>query len=266
MVVSAAGHTASSIDLHNWQQQALFAGYFSALSVAAANDIFILSGRQKYIINSGPYLAGSEIAQILISQNGAWPWTMVWSSCYDSSIIYQIRYFAHDNRWIAVGQQLNRPLLVHSIDNGTTWDDVAMPSEFIGQRFYDVTYVNGNYYFSANGSVIHNTSNFAIDTWAEGPLLAVDNTASILLGISSNPLGHLVAVGSQSIWYSLDRVNWYLSKTSGYDPRCVIWYNNTWFVSGDTLLTQYTYWVSRDSITWTPNNNGIDALALLAIP
>jgi len=265
VVVSAAGLTATSTDLMSWHRQPLFDGYFAAMTVAGANSLFATAGWQRYLVDSGPYVAGDEIAQILTSPDGKWPWLMVWTSSYNS-IIYKIRYFDSDNLWIAVGQQLGRPLVVTSTDNCATWTDHAIPLEFAGQAFYDVTHSHSAYYFSALGSVFHNNISFGVGSWASSPDLLVDGTAAALHGIDANPLGHLVAVSSKKIWYSQDRTNWYTVDLSGYDPRCVLYHNNVWVVSGDSLLTQYTYWLSHDGQHWTPHNNGIKAAALLAIP
>ena len=48
---------------------------------------------------------------------------------------------------------------------------------------------------------------------------------------------------------------------NGYGLKSVFWDVNVWLVSGDSMLTQYTYWTSFDAINWTPRNNGIQGLA-----
>ena len=71
----------------------------------------------------------------------------------------------------------------------------------------------------------------------------------------------MVAATTGAVWSSSDLQNWSSFSVQGYFWKSITWYNNQWIAGAQSILTQYTFWASDDSITWIPYNNHIQPMS-----
>jgi len=259
---SSSGYISSSFDFgQTWTTGSIIDGDFSPMAIqygtnsSGNNGIFMLVGSQKYRNDEQSHSAHDEVAQIFTSPNGFEDsWTMVYSQDSQNSILYGIRNI--NGIWISCGSADDLPLLLYSLDNGYSWDQIILPSQFNGVRLFDVTYTNNNFYISAFGVIIY-TTNITTSSWNATNFVKPTQALPDFKQIQSNPDGQIVAVSSGMIYYSLDGATWQSHEEPGYQFTSVIWFNNHWVVGCRSLLTTYTYFISTDTITWTGYNNGM---------
>jgi hypothetical protein len=164
--------------------------------------------------------------------------------------------YTHPSVWIVCGVSYNNPIMHYSLDDGESWDTNQIPTLFNGRALFDVAYANNQFYVSAYGVILY-TYSIINPTWNATNFVTSPYGSPNFRRIASNPSGHLVAVASGLIYYTLDGVAWTSYYQPGYQFTSVIWYIDHWVVGISTLLTNYTYFTSIDTINWIGNNNNI---------
>ncbi len=259
--VSDDGYVASSLDGFGWTNGSIIEGDLGPRAIRYAKDsqglngIFMLVGTQKYSNDEPSHERWDEVAQIFTSPNGNYDsWTMVYSQDDTESVLHGCRRIG--DMWIACGASFGNPLLLYSLDNGFSWIRVMLPSLFDGDSLFDVTYANGQYFFSARGSVIY-TPSLIDPEWNATDFVIPTYASSDFIRIGSNPSGHVVAAASGLIYYSLDGAEWERFESPGYQFTSVSWFNERWIVGCYSLLTKHTYFASTDTINWEGYNNSL---------
>lgn len=267
--VSDDGYVASSFDGAGWSVGSIIDGDLGPRAVRYSKDseglngIFMLVGTQKYSDPEPSHERWDEVAQIFTSPNGNYDsWTMVYSQDDTSSVLHGCRRIG--NMWIACGVSFGNPLLLYSLDNGFSWNRVFLPSLFDGHCLSDVTFANGQYFFSACGVVIY-TPSLINPVWNATDFVSANQASSDFIRIASNPSGHIVAVASGLIYYSLDGAEWEVHEEPGYQFTSVIWFNERWVVGCYSLLTKHTYFASTDTINWEGYNNTLHMYDFVAL-
>ena len=255
--ISDDGYTASSQDGINWTIGSIIDGELSprAVRYSSSAGIFMMVGTQKYAYTEPSHVRYDEVAQIFTNTSGIQgSWLMVYSQDDTSSILHGVRYV--NSKWVACGVSKGNPLLLYSLDNGFSWVQVTLPDLFNGHTLFDVTYANGKYVFGARGVII-NTPSLTDPVWNATDFVIATVANSDFLRINSNPSGHVVAVASGLIYYTLDGVEWHRYENPGYQFTCVRWFNTHWVVGCYSLLTHYTCFTSTDTVTWVGDNNSM---------
>jgi|APCry1669189440_1035222.scaffolds.fasta_scaffold20759_2 hypothetical protein len=262
------GYLAVTSDMVNFTQVAINDG-FGTTSIAQGNGAWCAVGSYNYINGFGPYLPGTEVAQIYKSIYGSSQWQMVWSHPNNNSEFYQIVYFPNapineiENKdvFVAVGNNgYNAGDIWYSLDYGTSWIQAAIPTGVgiiysVGLYQLDGRYV---WYWGCNSRVFISTTLHS-PTWSEPIELT---TGDIAVGISVDGEGAIVINGVNRLYISLDGVVFSSFDQLGYVFNSVVVfpYNNRyrWIAFARSTLTQYTMWYTDDLRTWTPWNNNIE--------
>lgn len=270
VAVSDDGYISNSRDGNNWVTGSIIDGDFGPRDIAygtftdGTDGVFMIVGSQKYSNNEPSHAAGDEVAQILTSSTGVdSTWRMVYSQDSNDSILHGVERLG--DMWVALGKSNGNPLLLYSLDNGFSWQQVQVPSLFNGRPLFDVTYANNLYFISGYGVILY-TPSLVNPTWNATDFISTRFASPDFIKIASNPIGHLVAVSSGCILYSLDGVEWDQYLQPGYQFTCVTWFDDHWVVGCDSLLTRYTYFTSTDTKTWTGDNNAIHMYDFAYLP
>lgn len=270
VAVSDDGYISDTLDDINWVNGSIIDGDFGPRDIGygtntgGTNGIFIIVGSQKYSHDEPSHNRWDEVAQILTSTSGLdSTWLMVYSQDSNNSILHGIQRIG--DMWVACGISDNIPLLLYSLDNGFSWVQVAVPELFNGRALFDITYANNLYFISAYGVVLY-TPSLENPVWNATDFVDSPVAGPGFIKIASNPNGHVVAVSSGMIFYSLDGVEWDSYYQPGYQFNSVIWFNDHWVVGCSSLLTHYTYFTSTDTINWIGGNNGMHIYDFAIVP
>lgn len=272
VAVSDAGLVSSSTDGIDWNTFSIVDGNFSPSAIRYATDsegnygTYMVSGQRKFLVDEGvwegdqePYFAMDEAAQVFTNPTGEnWDWTLVYSYDSPDSRFYNIRRISFENfdAWIAIGSSQSKPIAVYSIDNGSNWSLIEFPPLENIHFAYDVVWNIDKFYFTVNGMIL-NTPSLSDPVWGASQILTVPYGNTDLIRIATNPAGHMVAVCSGGLFYSLDQTGWTLFRQDGYRFKSITWFNDHWIAGTDSNLTQYTYWSSTDTINWIPYYNTV---------
>lgn len=271
IAISDDGYVTITTDKETWVNGTIINGNYTPRAITYGNisgttPRFMLCGSQKYANDEtavSVHQLHDEVAQIFVSNTAPEAsWIMTYSQDDNNSIFHGIRNFddsVDGDIWVACGVAMGDPLLVYSLDYGYNWVPVSIPSVFNGRALFDITYVNEMYYVSAYGAVL-STPSLVTPIWQGTNFIPSGYASSDFTRIASNPAGHIVAVSSGMIFYSLDGVEWKSFLQPGYQFCSVIWYNDHWIVGTYGLMTKYTYFTSSDTVTWTGANNTLQMM------
>lgn len=263
VVVSDNGLCASSpptIDV--WASGKIWEGEFAALGVCYGEDIngnngkFFACGQNKFTAPQGDFQTMDEVAMLFSNVSGdIAQWVLTYVHDGADSRFYNVRRLVSldVDVWIAVGSFRSKPLAIYSTDNGETWANVEFPNLSTVKYAYDVTLAGGKFWFTVNGYIL-NTSSLSDPIWDASQEIKPRYGSADLIKIAANPSGHIVAVCSGGIAYTVDQVGWTLISEPGYRFKSVIWHIDKWIVGADSNLTQFTYWRSTDTINWVGDN------------
>ena len=252
------GMVAISSDLSTWVMDYLVdSGMFSIWAMTYANGHFMAVGQHKYLYIESPYTNFDEAAEIFVSDNGQpGTWKMVFSEYVTDARFFQIRFI--NGAWIAVGQANNLGTIFYSLGDGAdgTWVKILPPAGITA--ITDVCYVNGRYYFSANGRVM-SISSFTNPDWILGTL--VDSSShNVLTAISASSNGTIVAVNGNGIYSTLDNLTWNSYSLPGYGFRSVVNLQvadqTHWIVGCFTNLVNHSLFRSIDAVNWVASDYG----------
>ncbi len=257
--ISDDGYVSCSYNGNAWVNGSIIDGELSPRAIRYAKDstnnnpAWMIVGTQKYATNEPAYNRYDEFAQIFKSNNGNQSsWIMVYSQDDNRSVFHGIRRIG--DAWIACGVSDNNPLIVYSLDNGFSWVTVNVPNLFNGRTVFDVTYANELYVFACSGVVIY-TPSIVSPVWNATDFVEPTYANADFTIIASNPSGHVVAVASGMIYYTLDGADWNQYENPGYQFTSVVWFNDRWVVGTYGLLTRHTCFTSTDTVTWVGDNN-----------
>jgi len=234
----------------------------SGLANLLASEIIESVGTVAFSSNSNIALS---LSNVVITDNN-------WEFGFQGNLIYTTEdtvtfVFTHPEVWVAVGADNKNPLIVYSLDTGETWDVISntVPSLFAGRALFDITYTNYQFYISAYGVVIYSYS-IINPTWNASNFVTSVYGNPNFTKIAANPSGQLVAAGSGLLFYSFDGEVWASYYQPGYQFVSVIWYIDHWVAGATSLLTNHTYFTSKDLITWTGQNNTMHMYDFAIIP
>lgn len=267
IAISDSGYVSRSTDRTIWQDYRILEGNFSPLCIGFADNMFVMCGQRKFLEAEGPYNELDEAAQILVNDSGEnWDWRLIYSQDGINSRFYNVRYIFDSPvpTLVALGSSNNQPFGVFSTDNGVTWAEISFPVVDGVFAAYDVVWNVDRFYITVN-SMILNIEDLSTNIWGASQILTVPYGSTDLLKIQKNPFGHMVAVCSGGIFYSLDQIGWILFSPPGYRFKSVIWYEDRWFIGAESNLTTYTYWTSTDTINWEPYYQTVQAYDLIQI-
>lgn len=184
-------------------------------------------------------------------------WTFIFegSATYSTTDLVTFTY-THPSIWVVCGESNNNPVMHYSLDDGESWDTTSIPSLFDGRALFDITYANNQFYVSAYGVILYSYS-IINPTWNATNFVTSKYGSPNFRQIAVNPSGHVVSVASGLIYATLDGAAWTSHYEPGYQFTCVIWYIDHWVVGVSSLLTNYTYFTSTDTINWIGQNNNI---------
>ena len=258
-VISDDGYVSCSYNGNAWVNGSIIDADFSPRAVRYAKDsnnsnpAWMIVGTQKYATTEPAYNRYDEVAQILKSSNGNQSsWIMVYTQDDNKSVFHGIRRIG--DVWIACGVSDNNPLILYSLDNGFSWVTVNVPDLFNGRSVFDVAYANELYVFACSGVVLY-TPSIVTPVWNATDFVESSYANADFLRVASNPSGHVVAVASGMIYYTLDGADWERYESPGYQFTSVVWFNDRWIVGTYGLLTMHTCFTSVDTVTWTGDNN-----------
>jgi hypothetical protein len=184
-------------------------------------------------------------------------WTFIFEGTATYSTTDTVTFtYTHPSVWVVCGVSYNNPIMHYSLDDGESWDTNQIPALFNGRALFDVAYANNQFYVSAYGVILYSYS-IINPTWNATNFITSPYGSPNFRQIASNPSGQLVAVASGLIYSTLDGVVWNSYYEPGYQFTSVIWYIDHWVVGTSSLLTNYTYFISTDTINWTGQNNSI---------
>lgn len=240
----------------------------SITGAISANNI-IACAQRHYTTAQDGYAEHTDVAQIFISPSGEPDaWSMVYSSNYTPSSFLAIRYFSNvdignnvtTDVCVVVGEKSTFPYALYSLDFGQSWVEIVIDSD-LTNPFYDVEYnPNEKKWYFATGGLIAIADNLINPTWSSSQLLS---NKTIAVGkIKLNPQGEMVALNGNTLWTSQNLENWVPFTAEGYQFKSVEWFDSKWVVGAESLLTQYTFWISNDGNTWIADNNQIQMLSL----
>lgn len=249
VVAGSTGNIATSNNLVNWQTYPIISpDHVLINSMVYANNKFFGVGMRKYTNSNGPFVPGSESAEIYVSTNSApGSWKAVFNTYLDPSIFYSIK--SANSTLVVSGSIGSQAVIYYSLDWGSSWVQRILPNRV--QMVTDSTWYNGVWYLSTDIGIV-STASLTTPVWQ------FSDYYPRLNGINSNSQGQLVATSAQSIFSSQDQFTWKTTSILGYSFRNSVYYNNLWLVGTYSLLTTYSLFSSTDSINWTGSNNGIN--------
>lgn len=267
VIIGDGGWVTYSDNAVDWITGKFWFGNFAPMSIyysanfSGNNGLFMCAGQGKFLKDEDPFLALDEVAMIFKNSTGEnWAWELFYYYNEPNSRFYGVKRIidAPYDVWIAVGSCNSYPIAVYSLDNGLTWNDITFPNVPGVKYAYDVIYnpSTDKFWFTVNG-YIWSTPSIIEPEWTSSPQIVTKYGSSDFRQIAVNPAGEMVTVSSGGLAYTNDYIGWNLISIPGYRFRSVIWHNNKWVAGAESELTQYTYWTSTDSITWSPENNSI---------
>lgn len=265
-IIGDAGLAASSTDCINWNVDKIYFGNFQPLSIVwdSASSAFYTCGQLKFFDDEGGFKINDEVAVVMKNSTGNhWDWEIVYTYNYSNSRFYGIRTTYNESGIIALGNENNTPITVMTLDAGTSWSTIDLPTNLNIKHAYDfcfnVTQGVVDFYISTDGYILQNTSPDTVNfntTWTASryfkPKYGKNDFRKIAVANSK-----LVAVCSGGIAYSNDLSTWKFLEQPGYSFRSIAWFNDRWIAGAESLLTQYTHWTSTDTDNWTPDNCGV---------
>lgn len=175
---------------------------------------------------------------------------MSWNKVYTGpGIIYAVKYVSSLQFWIAAGYDGSMPMVLYSPDLNM-FMRYPIPEKFIGMKLYNFDFYNDTFYFCSDNYILSNiafSSNWELSSYLNGKLKQIE----------INDIGSAVATTSKSLYFSSDLTTWQEFSVDGYGFNAVAYYNNLWIVSCSGYLNQYTFFFSKDGLTWNPGNNGV---------
>jgi hypothetical protein len=226
----------------------------------SSTNLFVACGWQNYPQATGSYAAGSQVAQIYTSPDGApGNWQMRFTHPSSNSIFYRVIAYQPYGMF-AVGAANGQGQIWRSND-GSTWTMLSNIPSSLGP-IYDIAQSTDGTYLLATGVgfVIKIDLSFNVTLTYLGTVKAPITRIAFKNGLTGQSVSGdpaAVAISAQAIYYTLDGVSWQTHTQPGYYFNSVIWYRGSWYVGTYSDLNKYTYWVSSDSKTWTGYNNGM---------
>jgi photosystem II stability/assembly factor-like uncharacterized protein len=279
VVAGDAGLLGYSTDNIHYTTERLWFGTFHPLAIRYGTYLgggagkFMIVGQKKFFENDGPYAKFDETAQIMRNTTGLnSDWELVYSCPIVNSRFYNIRRIntagSEIDGWFALGTMNGRPFGLYSVDNGDSWYEITFPTGLGLKYAYDICYTTVNntklYWISVNGCIL-STPSLINPKWNVSPTFAPSYGTTDFVRIASNGLGHVVAVCSGGIAYTIDQVGWKFVEQPGYRFKSVTYFNNTWIVGAESNLTTYTHWTSKTLKSWTPANCGVQIYDFIII-
>lgn len=200
--------------------------------------------------------AGAVYTMTGVVDNGTtWTFSFAGGASYGTSDTVTFSW-SYPDAWAVCGVADGDPVLLYSLDDGFSWDRVAVPALFNGRQLFDIVYANDQFYISGYGVILY-TSSLINPVWDATDFVTANYASPDFTRIAANPSGHVVAVASGLIYYTLDGASWKRFEHPGYQFTSVVWFQDHWVVGVRSLLTTYTHFISIDTVTWTGQNNGI---------
>lgn len=264
-ISNARGYLAISTDDLQTYSQTVISDGFGISSLAYANGDWLAAGQAYYNQSFGSYDANNDIAQIHKSSAATGPWSMVWIHPETNSFIYQLKRFINAaitdiltfNVWVTVGAVGSKGDAWYSLDDGATWNQIAVPAQV--ERIFSVDFASvggeNSWYWGTKDNLYKSTA-LSDTNWTEAN---VGKNTSIVDMVSDD--NNLILAGSQKLHTSQDG-NYFNSLFSrGYLYEKVARIEN----DSDALylaflrsnLTQYTFMTSTNALSWTLHNNNI---------
>ena len=268
VVGSTIGNISITTNFLTWTEGSMGADNGIIITGMTASSSFFTCGQRTYLTSDDIFTEGSEVAQIFRSNTG-YPGTfnLVFTEGDFPTIFYNIKYFPSADIGnsilqevvVAVGNHTGSPYAVYSTDNGTMWSRLDIPNEITGS-FFDIEYDSSNAYWYIGGSgKIVIASNLINPVWTESTTFG--DTLSEVYRLHMNPQGQIVAATPGALWFSSNLENWNSFSVPGYFWKSITWYNNQWIAGAQSIMTQYTFWVSSDAVTWIPHNNHVQPVS-----
>jgi hypothetical protein len=271
-VSNQRGYLSTTTDMTNWVQTVINDG-FGTTDLAQSVDAnsyphWIAVGSYNYVNGYGPYPPKTSVAQIYRSNSATEGWHMVWTHPLNGSEFYQVSYFAlspitdvlQADVWVAVGSNgAGGGDVYYSLDYGISWVQAPIPAGAgtiysVGTYQLDGTTV---WLYGSSGKIFISSTLNSVQ-WNEVELNSGDN----IIGITSNETGSMVLNGVNNLYITFNGLEYSTFNQLGYVFNRVLTFNYDskyrWLAFARSTLTQFTYWLSDDLITWSSGNNGIE--------
>lgn len=266
-VIGDGGLASSSLNRNTWNTEKIWLGNFQPLSILYCNNAFYTCGQYKFFDDESIYKTNDEVAIIMKNTTGAHSdWEPVYTHRYSNSRFYNVRYVDTDRYTIifALGSDNNKPLAIYSLDYGFTWNRIEFPSNLNIKYIYDCCFTKSfeevTCWVTTDGYILKNiislNNGIFSQEWEASRSFLPKFGKTDFIKIATNGSA-VVAVCSGGVAYTTDQSTWKFLEQPGYSFRSVQWFNNTWIVGAESLLTQYTHWTSTDTVNWIPENCGV---------
>ena len=262
-IIGENGFISSSANLINWTSEKIQEGWYQPFGIASSDDLYLIAGQYKFpetTDNPYQYNQYDETAVIMCNLSDNTSWLSIYFHPIINSRFYNIRFFTELSIFVAVGSANNTPFGVYSLDYGSSWMLIEFPTDLNIKHAYDITVTDVNseikFFISVNGMIL-STPSLVTPTWTISRSFIPTYGKDDFVKIASNPAGHIVAVSSGGIAYTRDQLAWDFLEQPGYRFKSVTWFNNRWIVGAESNLTQYTNWISADTVNWDPDYCGI---------
>jgi hypothetical protein len=263
-ISNGRGYLATSTDLASYSQVTVYDGMYIS-SLVYSDGWWIAAGHKYYKNAYGPYLPKNDIAQIHRSSDANGLWTMVWIHPQENSFIYQSKKFINAKITpsltadviVAVGSVQDVGDAWYSLDDGATWVQITIPtqiSRLLSIQFGSVG--SEEFWYWGSNNNLYKTSYLISDNWLEASV----STPTNIVDMASDDDVLLVA-GQKQLHYTVDGSSFFEQFNSGYAVDRVqsitVTGNKRYLAFFRSNLTQYTYMLSDDTVTWAKYNNNI---------
>lgn len=268
-ISNARGYLAVSTDDLQTYSQITVSDGFDITSLAYANGDWLAAGQAYYNQPYGSYDANNDIAQIHRSASATGPWSMIWLHPQVNSFIYQLKRFVNAaitdilnfDVWVAVGAIGDKGDAWYSIDDGATWNQLAVPSQ-VG-RLYSVEFAsvgaNSSWYWGSKDN-LYKSATLDTSDWTEA---SIGTNTSIVDMVSDD--NNIILAGSQKLHTSQDGSYFNTTFNRGYVFDKVARIENDsaalYLAFLRSNLTQYTFMTSTNALFWNMHNNNITVSA-----
>lgn len=263
-IANGRGYVSTTSNFINYSQNVVYDG-LNISGLLYSSGSWIAAGHAFYNDAYGPYTANSDIAQIHKTTNPTGLWEMIWIHPLENSFIYQCKKFinakisnvTNSDVIVTVGCVNNEGDAWYSLDNGSTWQQLSIPIG-IG-RILSINYASVGdedaWYWGCNNKLFKSSS-LQDTNWYEA---AIDTPSNIVDMVSNDST--LLCAGQPILQVTQDGFTFNLISKPGYitDKVQIMPYgaSSRYFSFLRSTLTQYTYIMSDDAVTWTSYNNNI---------
>lgn len=263
-VIGDGGLVGSSTDGINWTVDKIWFGNFQPLSIFYYDQAFYVCGQYKFAEDESVYKNNDEVGLVMKNTTGGHlDWDVIYTHRHPNSRFYNLRLVEIDSTviYFAFGSDNNKPLLIYSLDYGFTWNSIRIPNNFDVKHVYDCCFTTTNDvitgWVATDRYILKVVFNgLTTDNWTASRSFQPKYGRTDFVKIATNGTA-VVAVCSGGIAYTTDQSGWTFIEQPGYSFRSVVWFNNIWIASAESLLTQYTHWISTDTENWIPDNCGV---------